>query len=131
MDAPHTHLLVGESTVPPFLAEPSSAVRTPLLALLVTVVSYLAARLGATIVLSSQGLSVLWPPCTLLVAAMLLVPRRNWLVLIPAGLAGSAVENLQLGFTPGVTGPNGRLRRSAHRSRAQYSEYARNPLRMV
>jgi signal transduction histidine kinase len=35
---------------------------------------------------------------------MLLVPRRNWLVLIPAGLAGAAVENLQLGFTLGATG---------------------------
>ena len=41
------------------------------------------------------------PRC--LVAAMLLVPRRNWLVLIPAGLAGAAIENLQLGFTLGAT----------------------------
>ena len=40
----------------------------------------------------------------LLVAAMLLVPRKNWLVLIPAGLAGAAVENLRLGFTLGATG---------------------------
>ncbi len=55
-------------------------------------------------VVSSLGLSVLWPPSALLVAAMLLVPRRNWLVLVPAGLAGAAVENLQLGFTLGATG---------------------------
>jgi signal transduction histidine kinase len=75
-----------------------------LLALLVILVSYLAARLGATMVISSLGLSVFWPPSALLVAAMLLVPRRNWLVLLPAGLAGSAIENLQLGFTPGATG---------------------------
>ena len=66
------------------------------LALLVILVSYLAARLGAKMVVSSLGLSVLWPPSALLVAAMLLVPRRNWLVLIPAGLAGAAIENLQL-----------------------------------
>jgi signal transduction histidine kinase len=75
-----------------------------LLALLVILVSYLAARLGATMVISSLGLSVFWPPSALLVATMLLVPRRNWLVLLPAGLAGSAIENLQLGFTPGATG---------------------------
>jgi signal transduction histidine kinase len=35
---------------------------------------------------------------------MLLVPRRNWLVLIPAGLVGAAIENLQLGFTLGAIG---------------------------
>jgi signal transduction histidine kinase len=35
---------------------------------------------------------------------MLSVPRRIWLVLIPAGLAGSAIENLQLGFSLGATG---------------------------
>src|SRR5271170_2203551 len=60
--------------------------------------------MGATMVVSSGGLSVLWPPSALLVAAMLLTPRRNWLVLIPAGLAGAAIENLQLGFTLGATG---------------------------
>ena len=104
MDAPQAHLLVGESNAPPFLTERSSAGRTALLALLVMLASYLAARLGATMVVSSLGLSVLWPPSALLVAAMLLVPRRNWLVLLPAGLAGAAVENLQLGFTLGATG---------------------------
>jgi signal transduction histidine kinase len=78
--------------------------RTALLALLVTVVSYLAARLGATIVLTSQGISVLWPPCALLVGVMLLVPRRTWPVLVPAGLAGSVIHDLQFGFTPWATG---------------------------
>jgi signal transduction histidine kinase len=83
---------------------PTSAARTALLALLIILVSYLAARLGGTLVVSGLGLSVLWPPSALLVAAMLLVPRRNWLVLLPAGLAGAAIENLQLGFTLGATG---------------------------
>jgi integral membrane sensor domain MASE1 len=104
MYAPHAHLLVGESNAPPFLTKRSSAARTALLALPVILVSYLAVRLGATMVVSSLGLSVLWPPFALLVAAMLLVPRRNWLVLIPAGLAGAAIVNLQLGFTLGATG---------------------------
>ncbi|MGB2636016.1 MAG: MASE1 domain-containing protein [Candidatus Acidiferrum sp.] len=104
MNAPHSHLLVGESNAPPFLTKPSSAARTALLALLVILVSYLAARLGGKMVVSSLGLSVFWPPSALLVAAMLLVPRRNWLVLVPAGLAGAAIENLQLGYTLGATG---------------------------
>jgi hypothetical protein len=104
MYAPYAHVLLAESNAPPFLTKRSSAARTALLAFLVIVVSYLAAWLGATMLVSSLGLSVLWPPLALLVAAMLLVPRRNWLVLVPAGLAGAAVENLQLGFTLGSTG---------------------------
>jgi signal transduction histidine kinase len=104
MDAPHSHLLVGESNALPFLTKRSSAAQTALLALLVIVVSYLAARLGGKMVVSSLGLSVFWPPSALLVAAMLLVARRNWLVLVPAGLAGAAIENLQLGYTLGATG---------------------------
>lgn len=106
MYAPHAHLPVGvgESDPPQFLTKRPSAARTALLALLVILASYLAARLGGTLVVSNLGLSVLWPPSALLVAAMLLVPRRNWLVLVPAGLAGAAIENLQLGFTLGATG---------------------------
>ena len=104
MYPPRAQLLAGESNAPPFLTKRLSATRTALLALGVMLVSYLAARLGATMVVSSLGLSVLWPPSALLVAAMLLVPRRNWLVLLPAGLAGAALENLQLGFTLAATG---------------------------
>jgi integral membrane sensor domain MASE1 len=104
MDAPHAHPLIGESYPPPFLTKRSSAARTVLLAFLVILGSYLAARLGGTMLVSSLGLSVLWPPSALLVAAMLLVPRRNWLVLVPVGLAGAALENLQLGFSLGATG---------------------------
>jgi signal transduction histidine kinase len=103
MYAPHAHLVACESNAPPFLTKRLSAARTALLAFLVFLASYLAARLGATMVVSSHGLSVLWPPSALLVAAMLLVPRTNWLVLLTAGLAGAALENLQLGFSPSAT----------------------------
>ncbi|MGA8492786.1 MAG: MASE1 domain-containing protein [Terriglobales bacterium] len=85
-------------------AKRSYPLSTGFLALSAAVVSYLGARLGATMVVSSLGLSVFWPPSALLVAAMLLVPRRTWLVIVPAGLAGAALENLQLGFTLGATG---------------------------
>ena len=77
---------------------------TVVLALSVILVCNLTARLGATMLVSHLGISVLWPPSALLVAAMLLVPRRNWLVPLPAGLAGGALENLQLGFTLRSTG---------------------------
>jgi len=104
MYAPRAHLLVGESNALPSLTERYSAAQTALLALVVFLVSYLAAKLGGAMVISSQGLSVLWPPSALLVAALLLVPRRDWLVLLAAGQAAAAVENLQLGFTLGATG---------------------------
>jgi len=105
MEPVHSRLQSAESEKAlPFMTGPFSASRTALLALLVMLVSYLAGKLGGTMLVSGLGLSVLWPPSALLVAAMLLVPRRNWLVILPAGLAGAAVENLQLGFTLGATG---------------------------
>jgi len=55
----------------------SSPLRTAILALLVAVVSYVAAWLGHNLVLSSQGVSVLWPANAVLVSVMLLVPRRT------------------------------------------------------
>ncbi len=76
---------------------------TAVVALVVLLVSYLAARLGATMVVSSLGLSVLWPSSAMLVAAMLVTPRRSWLILVPAGLTGAALVNLQLGFAAGPT----------------------------
>jgi len=77
----------------------SSPPGTAVLALLVAVVSYVAAMLGHAMVLSSRGVSVLWPACACLVSVMLLVPRKTWPVLIPAGLAGFTVHDLQFGFT--------------------------------
>ncbi|PWT80442.1 MAG: hypothetical protein C5B58_11665 [Acidobacteria bacterium] len=62
--------------------------------------SYFAAILGQTIVLSKLGASVLWPACAVLSSVLLLLPRRTWLVLLPAGLAGFVLHDLQFGFTP-------------------------------
>ena len=72
------------------------------LALLVALLSYGAAWLGHAIVLSKQGVSVLWPANAFLVSVLLLVPRRTWPVLIPAGLAGFIAHDLQFGFAPGT-----------------------------
>jgi signal transduction histidine kinase len=68
--------------------------------LVVALGSYVTAMLGHAIVLSRQGVSVLWPACAFLVAVLLLTPRNTWSVLIPAGLAGFVVHDLQFGFTP-------------------------------
>jgi len=85
-----------------FRARLASPLRIAVLALLVAVVSYVAAGLGHSITLSSQGVSVLWPASALLVSVLLLVPRRTWPVLIPAGLAGFVAHDLQFGFTPWI-----------------------------
>ena len=77
----------------------SSPLRTAVLALLVAAISYLACVLGHALVVSSQGVSVLWPACALLASVLLLVPRRTWPVLIPAGVAGFVVNDLQFGFS--------------------------------
>jgi PAS domain S-box-containing protein len=41
----------------------------------------------------------LWPGCALLVGLLLLVPRKIWPVLIPAGLGGFVLYDLQAGLT--------------------------------
>jgi signal transduction histidine kinase len=71
-----------------------------MLALPVAFASYGAARLGHSMVLSNQHVSVLWPACAFLVSVLLLVPRRMWPVLITAGLAGFVVDDVQFGFKP-------------------------------
>ena len=73
---------------------------TAVLALSVAVVSYLAAWLGAVLAVPPQEASALWPGCALLVSVLLLVPRRTWPVLIPAGLAGFVLYDLQAGLSP-------------------------------
>jgi signal transduction histidine kinase len=79
-----------------------SPLRTGALAVIVAVACYVAAELGHSIVLSYQGVSLLWPACAFLASILLLVPRRTWLVLIPAGLAGFIVNDVQFGFEPGT-----------------------------
>jgi PAS domain S-box-containing protein len=73
---------------------------TALLASLVAVVCYLVAKLGGLLVIDSpQRLWPLWPGCAILVAILLVLPRKTWSILIPAGLAGFAVYDLQAGVS--------------------------------
>jgi signal transduction histidine kinase len=73
------------------------------LALSVAIVSYVVARLGDVLDIPQNGVPALWPENAVLVSILLLMPRRTWPVLIPAGLAGLTVENLQVGFPPSTT----------------------------
>jgi len=73
---------------------------TVLLAILVATLCYLAAKVGGTLIITgSQTLSPLWPGCALLVAVLLLLPRKIWPILIPAGLAGFVVYDVQAGVS--------------------------------
>jgi integral membrane sensor domain MASE1 len=70
-----------------------------MLAGLVAVLSYLAARLGGALTLHPQTLCPLWPACALLVSILLLVPRKIWPVLIAASFAAFVIYDLQAGLS--------------------------------
>jgi PAS domain S-box-containing protein len=66
--------------------------------ILACLLGYLSARLGGVMVINvPQTLWPLWPGCALLVAVLLVSPRRIWSILLPAGLAGFFVYDLQVG----------------------------------
>ena len=69
------------------------------LACLVAIMSYIAARLGTTVVIRPHLDWPLWPGNILLVSVLLLAPRRAWPILIAAALATFAVYNLRIGIS--------------------------------
>jgi PAS domain S-box-containing protein len=79
------------------IANPDSPFRIVVLACLVAFLSFLAAKAGGSLVLRPEMLWPIWPGCAILVAVLLLVPRRVWPILIPAGLAGFVLYDLQAG----------------------------------
>jgi PAS domain S-box-containing protein len=69
-------------------------------AILVLVLCYLAAKLGGTLIINvPQTLWPLWPGCAVLVAILLVSPRKIWPILIPAGLAGFVLYDLRAGIS--------------------------------
>ncbi|MFZ0522892.1 MAG: PAS domain S-box protein [Candidatus Acidiferrales bacterium] len=74
-----------------------SIFRVITLVCLVAILSYSAARLSGALVFHPQMLSPLWPGCAILVAILLLSPRRIWPILIAAALASFAIYDLQSG----------------------------------
>jgi PAS domain S-box-containing protein len=76
-----------------------SPLRTAGWLILVAALSYLAAKLGGTVVLRPQVNWPLWPGNVLLVSILLLVPRRIWPILMAAAFAAFAIYDLQSGVT--------------------------------
>ncbi|HEY6369316.1 MAG TPA: MASE1 domain-containing protein, partial [Candidatus Sulfotelmatobacter sp.] len=77
-----------------------SRIYTAILAFLVATVSYLAAKLaGALVINIPQTIWPMWPGCAVLVGILLLVPRKIWPILLPAGLAGFVLYDLQAGVS--------------------------------
>lgn len=75
---------------------------TVLSASVVATVCYLAAKLGGVLMISApQALWPLWPGCAVLVAILLLSPRKLWAILLPSGLAGFVVYDLEVGVSIG------------------------------
>jgi PAS domain S-box-containing protein len=73
--------------------------RVAFLACLVASMSYLAAKLGTTVVIRPQVDWPLWPANILVVCALLPLSRRLWPILIAAALVAFAVYNLQIGIS--------------------------------
>jgi integral membrane sensor domain MASE1 len=82
------------------IANQKDWLRTVFQAALVLVLCYLAAKLGGTLIITvPQTLWPLWPGCAVLVAVLLVSPRKIWPILIPAGLAGFVLYDLQTGIS--------------------------------
>ena len=65
---------------------------------LVATVCYLAAKLGGILIITvPQTLWPLWPGCAVLVAILLLNPRKMWPILIAVGLVGFVAYDLEAG----------------------------------
>jgi PAS domain S-box-containing protein len=68
-----------------------------LLVCLVAALSYFGPRLEWALMLHPQTVWPLWPSCALLVALLVLVPRRIWPILIPISFASIVLFDLQMG----------------------------------
>src|SRR5271168_1209927 len=85
----------ASSSTPP---QESSLSQKLLLVCLVAALSYLAAAVGWTLVLSHRLVQPLWPSTAILVSVLLLAPRRIWPVLITVSYAAFVVLALQVGM---------------------------------
>jgi PAS domain S-box-containing protein len=82
------------------LAKLNPTFQTTILAFLVFTLCYLCGKLaGALIMNIPQTVWPLWPGCAVLVSFLLLVPRKIWPALLPAGLAGFVLYDLQAGVS--------------------------------
>ena len=71
-------------------------------ALLVCLAYYLGARLGFALTLNPSPISTLWPPNSIVLAALLLTPTRSWWVVLLGALPAHLAVQVPLGFPPGM-----------------------------
>jgi integral membrane sensor domain MASE1 len=90
-------LATGSSRSSWNLANLNSPFHTVILVCFVAILSYLAARLGGTLIIRPQGAWPLWLGNVVLVSILLLVPRRIWPVLIATAFAVFVLNDLQIG----------------------------------
>jgi PAS domain S-box-containing protein len=76
-----------------------SPLHTAVLVCLAFFISFISAKLAGSLVVRPHMVWPLWPGCALLVGLLLLVPRKIWVVLIPAGIGGFVLYDLQAGLT--------------------------------
>ena len=69
--------------------------RLLLAALLTSIGYYLGSQLGFTLTFQPHPVSVLWPPNSILLAALLLTPPRAWTILLLAALPAHIIVQLQ------------------------------------
>jgi PAS domain S-box-containing protein len=77
----------------------NSPFRITILACLVAIMSYFAAKLGTTLVIRDTLEWPLWPANILLVSTLLYLPRRIWPIVIGAALVTFALYDLRLGVS--------------------------------
>jgi len=71
-------------------------------ALAVSIAYFLGAKLGFALKPEPTAVSTLWPPNALLLGALLLVPRRRWIVVIAAALPAHLLSELGSGVPMGM-----------------------------
>jgi signal transduction histidine kinase len=77
---------------------PFPSARVALLAGLAGAVTFASASLGKRLLSDSPEAWPLWPGCAALVSVLLLMPRKSWRLLIPAGLAGFLLADALIGL---------------------------------
>ena len=83
------------------IANFDARLRTAVVVLLVAILCYLGDRLAYVLGIPPDQLASLWPSTPLLVAVLLLTPRRIWPLLIAAGLGGIVLADLRNGASIG------------------------------
>jgi signal transduction histidine kinase/integral membrane sensor domain MASE1 len=73
----------------------NSPFHTVILVCFVAALSYLAARIGGTLIIRPETVWPLWPDCVLLVFVLLLAPRRIWPILMAAAFGAFVLYDLQ------------------------------------